>query len=281
VCEAEFRVRRYDGAYRYLLCVAAPLVGDDGGVREWVGTCVDVTERRQAVELANRVAELEAVLAAENDAVLVYGTDLNVSDANPAFLDRYGFNPVGLNVKDILDRLSCRRLDGTPFLPEEQPTLRALRGETVSGARFLITREVGPETILEISSCPMLVGGRIVGAVAVWRDVTEREHAREGLLRVRTQLEYRLHEMAETVHKALDDAEREGVDSGEPRTLTPREIEVLALVAKGKSSKTIADELLINLHTVNRHRQNLMDKLRVRKTADLVRYAISHGLVVR
>jgi DNA-binding NarL/FixJ family response regulator len=65
----------------------------------------------------------------------------------------------------------------------------------------------------------------------------------------------------------------------EPDNLTTREREVLKMIAEGKSSKDIADLLFISVRTVERHRANLMDKLGLKKTADLVKYAIQKGYV--
>jgi len=61
--------------------------------------------------------------------------------------------------------------------------------------------------------------------------------------------------------------------------LTNREREVLKLIAEGKSSKEIAALLFISVHTVERHRANLMEKLNMKKAADLVKYAIAKGYV--
>jgi DNA-binding NarL/FixJ family response regulator len=61
--------------------------------------------------------------------------------------------------------------------------------------------------------------------------------------------------------------------------LTPREREVLKLVAEGKSNKAIADLLFISIRTVENHRANTMNKLKIKKTADLIRYAIQKGYV--
>lgn len=65
------------------------------------------------------------------------------------------------------------------------------------------------------------------------------------------------------------------VDSGRPNgPLTKREISVLQLLSEGKSSREIAELLFISIHTVNSHRSNIMRKLKLRKTVDLVKYAI-------
>jgi len=59
--------------------------------------------------------------------------------------------------------------------------------------------------------------------------------------------------------------------------LTPRERQVVKLIAEGKSNREVADVLSISVHTVERHRANVMQKLRLRKTADLVKYALQKG----
>jgi DNA-binding NarL/FixJ family response regulator len=61
--------------------------------------------------------------------------------------------------------------------------------------------------------------------------------------------------------------------------LTTREREVLKLVAEGKSNREIADLLFISIHTVERHRANIMNKLDMKKSADLVRYAMQKGYI--
>jgi DNA-binding NarL/FixJ family response regulator len=61
--------------------------------------------------------------------------------------------------------------------------------------------------------------------------------------------------------------------------LTPRELEVLKLIAEANTSKEIADKLVISLKTVDRHRQNILEKLGMRDRVELTRYAIRRGLI--
>jgi DNA-binding NarL/FixJ family response regulator len=61
--------------------------------------------------------------------------------------------------------------------------------------------------------------------------------------------------------------------------LTPRELEVLKLIAEANTSKEIADKLFISIKTVDRHRQNILDKLGMRDRVELTRYAIRRGLI--
>ena len=61
--------------------------------------------------------------------------------------------------------------------------------------------------------------------------------------------------------------------------LTPREVEVVKLVAEGHTSDEIAGMLFISRKTVDRHRANILEKLGMRDRVDLTRYAIRRGLI--
>ena len=71
--------------------------------------------------------------------------------------------------------------------------------------------------------------------------------------------------------------EQEGGE--ESYELSERESEVLVLVARGLSSKEIADELNISIHTVNSHRKNITHKTGIKSVAGLAVYAMLHNLV--
>ena len=61
--------------------------------------------------------------------------------------------------------------------------------------------------------------------------------------------------------------------------LTPRELEVLQLICSGLSNRDVAEKLELSINTIAVHRANIMNALGVHKTAELVVYAISNGLV--
>lgn len=67
-----------------------------------------------------------------------------------------------------------------------------------------------------------------------------------------------------------------GAAAEPPDPLTLREREVLKLIAEGGTNKEIAEALSISIRTVENHRANMMRKLKIRKTANLVKYAIQH-----
>jgi DNA-binding NarL/FixJ family response regulator len=76
-----------------------------------------------------------------------------------------------------------------------------------------------------------------------------------------------------------DYVERGGRGEEQFDVLTPRELEVLKLIAEAHTSKEIANELFISIKTVERHRQNILDKLGMRDRVELTRYAIRRGLI--
>jgi DNA-binding NarL/FixJ family response regulator len=76
-----------------------------------------------------------------------------------------------------------------------------------------------------------------------------------------------------------DYVERGGRGEEQFDVLTPRELEVLKLIAEAHSSKQISEALFISVKTVERHRQNILDKLGMRDRVELTRYAIRRGLI--
>src|SRR5215217_4180550 len=66
---------------------------------------------------------------------------------------------------------------------------------------------------------------------------------------------------------------------GPPGDLSPRELEVLRMIALGHTNAEIAEGLFLSIRTVESHRAHIQQKLRRSSRADLVRYALEHGLV--
>jgi two-component system response regulator NreC len=67
--------------------------------------------------------------------------------------------------------------------------------------------------------------------------------------------------------------------AGDDGLLTPREREVLTLIAEGKTNREIAEGLVLSLNTVQTHRLHLMEKLNLHNRSELVKYAIRRGLI--
>ncbi len=86
------------------------------------------------------------------------------------------------------------------------------------------------------------------------------------------------------IAKRLRDQCREAFTAGQPIKrrsdyLTTREAEVLQLIAEGRANKQIAAELCISIKTVEKHRQQVMNKLGIHDVAGLTRHAIARGII--
>jgi DNA-binding NarL/FixJ family response regulator len=80
---------------------------------------------------------------------------------------------------------------------------------------------------------------------------------------------------AQTVHDQL-----RGLDNRPAHErLTIREHQIMLMIVRGMSVTSIADEMALSVKTVSRHRSNLLEKIGVASTAELVLYAVRHGLV--
>jgi PAS domain S-box-containing protein len=122
-----------------------------------------------------RAEEMNTFLEALTDGVIVYDANSVVTWANPAAIELLGVDPRGEDRLNIVSRLSIRRRDGRLITTDELPSSRGLRGETMRNEQFLFTNAGGREIILLASVSPLVFGGEVVGAVAVWTDVTEHE----------------------------------------------------------------------------------------------------------
>jgi len=81
------------------------------------------------------------------------------------------------------------------------------------------------------------------------------------------------------VSELLNTSNHQTVELAESSDLTTREKDVLKLVALGHSSKEIADQLFISIHTVISHRKNLTEKLGIKSISGLTVYAILNKLI--
>lgn len=176
-------------------------------------------------------------------------------------------------------------------------------GEASNGREAVaMAREKQPNVIMMDIAMPILNGLEatrqiladnplaIIVLVTAHRDVAYMSHALEsgaaGFLFKHTSADnlykclYAVHqgetgvgEMTDLHHPALTRVKKS------PNSLTPREAEVLQLIAEGKANKETAHLLTISSKTVEKHRANLMEKLNLHDTAAITRYAIANGII--
>jgi DNA-binding NarL/FixJ family response regulator len=169
-----------------------------------------------------------------------------------------------VNPKMVIMDISMPRLRGIEAIPE----IKRIRPE----AKVLIlTMHRDKEYLyLALSSGAM---GYVLKEDADQELFTAIEKLRQGKTYVSPQFSDEL----------LDDLVHVGKGEGKPSleidSLTPRERQIVKLIAEGRSSKEIGDLLFISPRTVENHRANIMEKLNIKRVVDLVKYAIRKGYV--
>lgn len=104
--EVEYRIRRYDGVYCYFMARGIPVFKEDGNIREWVGTCIDITERKAAQErLRMALHDWDRTFNSISDPVLIVDKESIIVKANAAFAESLNIKP-----EDMLGKKSCEVL---------------------------------------------------------------------------------------------------------------------------------------------------------------------------
>lgn len=115
--EVEYRFRRHDGEWRWHMVRGLPARGDDGAIERWVGTCIDIHDRKQreermhdanavlARQVDERTAERDGAWDANRDLLIVAGSDGIIRVANPAWETMLGYplqSVIGRDFRDFV-----------------------------------------------------------------------------------------------------------------------------------------------------------------------------------
>jgi PAS domain S-box-containing protein len=111
--EVEYRLRRHDGVYRNLLARGFPVFRKDGSIHEWVGTCIDITERKKTEEALKESEEkFKTLFEASSDAIMTLAPPTWMfTSGNPATLRMFKAK----NEKDFTSRAPWQ------YSPKYQP----------------------------------------------------------------------------------------------------------------------------------------------------------------
>lgn len=143
----------------------------------------DITEHtRSNIELArarsvaeDRAKELDTIFSAMTVAMMVYDSHGITVKVTPMAEWLFGFNPIGMTLDILMEKLSIRGLDDESISPEDFPWAKALRGETVMAQRLFLTNPKDRGFHLLASAAPIPLGENRFGAVCVFHDLTEQE----------------------------------------------------------------------------------------------------------
>ena len=175
--ETEYRMRRSDGEYRLMVARGTPIIEADGSIREWVGTCTDITEKKRAEE-ALRIAGIynRSLIEASLDPLVTIGPDGKITDVNAATEAVTGYLRNSLIGTDFSD-----------YFTEPDKARAGYRQVFREGAVRDYPLEVrhkdGHTTpVLYNASVYKDDSGNVIGVFAAARDITEMKRA-EGMLK--------------------------------------------------------------------------------------------------
>jgi PAS domain S-box-containing protein len=173
--EAEYRIRRYDGVYRHFLAHGVPVFDEDGSIREWVGTCIDITERRKAEQMLEESEEkYRSLVELAPDGIVAVNAEGIVTSANRSFLTLLGYDFEEVVGKPFTE-LKTSRVEDIPKFQEMFSSL--MNGEPLSPVEFLYVRRDGTSRWAEVHPSLLIKDGNPVGAQVIMRDVSERKNA--------------------------------------------------------------------------------------------------------
>jgi len=202
----ECRLRRADGVYRWFLIRGAPMLGANGEILKWFGTCTDIEEIKQAEaalktandQLEQRVAERTAALRESHNRfnVLIQNVDAGVAliddqgkfaIVNQAFLRLFDL-PSESSIKNVNDRdwgqWQVIEEDGKLVDVDEHPVRKAALTGKVVRNRLVAVRSPSHESLkwMLISADPILKpSGQIEALICTYHDITDLKRAQEAV----------------------------------------------------------------------------------------------------
>jgi len=194
--ETEFRLRRADGEYGWVHHTAEPVTGDDGRLAGYLGTCHDISERRDA-ELTARAKEREIRLLADNVPVLIAhfsAEDLRCIFANKSYARMWGWDE-----QSVVGRTVAEVIGAEGYAEIEPHIARVVRGETVTYERAIHAAD-GTSRVLEVNLLPQLSDDGHTGAAFVLiNDITRHRLAEQSV----RESEERLRKFSEATHEGI------------------------------------------------------------------------------
>ncbi|HHZ20405.1 MAG TPA: PAS domain S-box protein [Firmicutes bacterium] len=172
-----------------------PIKDAGGTVRGLVLSLSDVTEKvrirqelKQALDKVNENtkelvivkkrlherSDLDLIPHSLTDPVLIFDKKKRIIKVNSLTVEQLGFNPVGLEFKDLVLKLTLRNSSGDQVSPEDFPFNRVFQGETIKNEYFRFTNVKGRNYIIRSTMAPLNINGKIDGAIVTWQDMTEQ-----------------------------------------------------------------------------------------------------------
>ena len=146
----------------------------------WLVENMKMTEKelqKLNLDLQRKMNEFNILFESLHQPVIVFDIEGKVVLLNPAALKVFGHSagikPTALPVNDLYRKFRMQHIDGTPVRETELPSNQALAGKNIRNQLFKVTNLNEEEIIFDISASPLVLEGRIIGAVSLWYESQE------------------------------------------------------------------------------------------------------------
>jgi two-component system response regulator NreC len=179
------------------------------------------------------------------------------------------------NLKDLSDSISKHSPD-IIMMDIVMPS-----GSGIEATQSLLEESPGIKVIILSSKDDELSISKAIqaGAKCYLHKDTGKEELIKAIQFVNEGFEYFSDSISKIVYKSYAKSLKSESKARGNEELSDREKEVVVLMCKGMSFKEIANTLFISVRTVESHKQHISEKLKLKSTAEIVRYAINHGLI--
>jgi PAS domain S-box-containing protein len=181
--QMEYRLRRHDGEYRWVLGLGVPRFSPDGFFAGYIGSAIDITELKSAMSTLGE-SEERFRLAMNNVGSGLYTLDLEglVTYVNPAAEAMFGWTSAELLGKKMHELTHYKHPDGTHFPASDCPGLRTLQeGVELREHEDVFIRKDGSFFPVMFSASPLKRGGETIGIVVGFRDDTLRREVERAI----------------------------------------------------------------------------------------------------
>lgn len=182
----EYRLRRQDGAWRWILDHGIPRHELDGSFAGYIGSCTDIDDRKQAEELHARLA---AIVESSTDAIASATLDGMVQTWNDGAQRIFGYS-----AEEMIGRSIFILIPPDRYAEEHDIVRQVQDGQRINQYETARIKKDGTTLEVSVTVSPMKdPHGRVVGIAVILRDITERKHVEQTLMRKNKDLETLLH----------------------------------------------------------------------------------------